>query len=209
MSTNAITQRNYERLGAAYDWFNQQLFAGTLPPCLITFQRSRRARGFFWREAVRARRGKRRTDEIALNPDTFTGRSDRDVMSTLLHEMVHLWQFHFGTPGRRGYHNREWATKMEEVGLRPSNTGRPGGAKTGERMTHYVISGGRFEEVWGELYRSGFRIEWETSPSRAADRSKIKYTCPDCGLNVWGKPGLAGRIICVDGDRPFVEVGEG
>jgi hypothetical protein len=207
-STDAITQRTYERLGTAYDWLNRRLFGGTLPPCLITFQRARGARGYFWREAVRARRGKRRTDEIALNPNAFPGRSDKDVMSTLVHEMVHLWQFHFGKPGRRGYHNRQWAAKMEDVGLRPSTTGRPGGARTGESVTHYVISGGPFEAAWGELYRSGFRLEWEAPAPRPTNRPKIKYTCPDCGLTVWGKPGLAGAIICAAGGcRPFVEAG--
>ncbi|MCL5237762.1 MAG: hypothetical protein M1353_07940 [Nitrospirae bacterium] len=29
--------------------------------------------------------------------------------------------------------------------------------------------------------------------------TKVKYTCPGCSLNVWGKPGL--RIKCVDCDK--------
>ena len=91
MTANSITLRNYDRLSTAYDRFNADLFAGDLPPCLITFQRARRARGYFWREAARARRGKRVADEIALNPDSFPGRSDKEVMSTLVHELVHLW----------------------------------------------------------------------------------------------------------------------
>lgn len=199
MNLKTITQLNYKQLGAAYDRFNRTLFDSELPQCLITFQRARRARGYFWREAVHARRGKKRLDEIALNPDAFPGRSDGDVMSTLVHEMVHLWQVHFGKPGRRGYHNREWAAKMEEVGLRPSDTGLPGGAKTGERMTHYVISGGRFEKAWGELYRDGFRLKWETRARKNSDRNKVKYVCPGCDLCVWGKPGLEGRLLCVEG----------
>lgn len=50
-------------------------------------------------------------------------RTDRDILSTLLHEMVHHWQYRFGTPGRRGYHNIEFAAKMLEVGLHASDTG--------------------------------------------------------------------------------------
>lgn len=205
MPDDEITRRNYEHLAAAYDWFNRRLFGGELPACLITYQRSRRARGYYWHDAAKLRRGKRRTAEIALNPDTFPGRTDAEVMSTLVHEMCHLWQCHFGDPGRRGYHNKQWAAKMVGVGLRPSDTGRPGGRTTGERMTHYVIRRGRFEAAWGDLYRTGFRLEWETEPRAQSDRNKVKYTCPDCGLNVWGKPGLAGQLICVDGHRPFVE----
>jgi hypothetical protein len=78
--------------------------------------------------------------------------------------------------------------------------------QTGERMTHYIIARGRFEGIWGELYRTGFRLQWEASPPQPTNRAKIKYACPDCGLNVWGKPGLAGMIICLEGNRPFVAV---
>jgi hypothetical protein len=49
------------------------------------------------------------------------------VLSTLVHEQAHLWQHHFGKPGRGRYHNREWAAKMVEIGLIPSATGEPGG----------------------------------------------------------------------------------
>ena len=156
MPHDAITKWNYEQLATAYDWFNQHLFGGELPQCLITFQRARHARGYYWHDAAKLRRGKRRTPEIALNPDAFPGRTDGEVMSTLVHEMCHLWQCHFGKPGRRGYHNKQWAEKMEGVGLRPSETGQPRGKKTGERMTHYIIRRGRFETVWGDLYAQGF-----------------------------------------------------
>jgi hypothetical protein len=33
------THRTYTSLDAAYDHFNRALFAGQLPPCLITMQR--------------------------------------------------------------------------------------------------------------------------------------------------------------------------
>ena len=204
MPLNETTKRNYERLAVAYGWFNQHLFGGELPTCLITFQRASRARGYYWHDAVKRRRGKRRTPEIALNPDAFPGRSDGEVMSTLVHEMCHLWQGHFGTPGRRGYHNKEWAAKMEQVGLRPSNTGRPGGKKTGERMTHYVTRRGRFEAAWGELYQTGFRIEWETDHRPTSERNKVRYSCPRCETNVWGKPGLDGKLFCFDCEQLFL-----
>jgi hypothetical protein len=29
---------------------------------------------------------------ISLNPDYFAGRSEQGILSTLVHEMVHLWQ---------------------------------------------------------------------------------------------------------------------
>src|SRR5262245_7514086 len=75
-------------------------------------QRSRRSYGYFADERFGHRRGTEVVDEIALNPRTFIDRTDRKIVSTLVHKMVHLWQFHFGKPGRRGYHNKQWGTKM-------------------------------------------------------------------------------------------------
>jgi hypothetical protein len=34
-----ITREDYGEFDAAYGWFNEKLFGGTLPPCLITLQR--------------------------------------------------------------------------------------------------------------------------------------------------------------------------
>ncbi|MBM5564638.1 SprT-like domain-containing protein, partial [Klebsiella quasipneumoniae] len=81
------------------------------------------------------------TDEIAMNPAYFAVCPPEEIMQTLVHEMAHLWQHHFGKPGRRGYHNKEWAERMEEIGLMPSSTGKPGGAKTGDKMADYIIEG--------------------------------------------------------------------
>jgi len=81
-----------------------------------------------------------------------------EVLQTLVHEMVHAWQFHFGKPGRRGYHNKEWADKMEAIGLMPSSTGKPGGARTGEKMADYAIPGGLFMQATDKLLTQDFKI---------------------------------------------------
>ena len=60
----------------------------------------------------------------------------------MIHEQCHVWQYHFGTPSRRSYHDREWASKMESLGLIPSSTGFPGGNKTGQKMDDYLLAGG-------------------------------------------------------------------
>ncbi len=88
--------------------FNAELFGGKLPPCLITMQRHKGAYGYFSSERfASASDPEEVTDEIALNPVHFATRTPTDVLSTLAHEMVHLWQDHFGHVSRPGYHNRE------------------------------------------------------------------------------------------------------
>ena len=139
-----LTQIEYAGFQDAYNHFNRALFGGELPQCLITLQRKgKNNHGYFSPLRFRSRKTTDvYTDEIALNPDMFSQVDDREIMQTLTHEMVHLWQHHFGKSSRGGYHNKEWAQKMEDIGLMPSSTGKPGGRKTGETDAG-LSSGGR------------------------------------------------------------------
>ena len=58
--------------------------------------------------------------------------------------MVHLWQHHFGRPSRSSYHNRQWANKMQALGLMPTATGAPGSKSIGQKLEAYIIPGGEF-----------------------------------------------------------------
>lgn len=153
------TSDAYRELQAAYDFFNSALYDGMLPACLLTFQREKRSFGYFARNRFISAAGNT-TDEIAMNPAYFATGPVEEIMQTLVHEMAHLWQAHFGKPGRRGYHNKEWGDKMENIGLMPSSTGKPGGKKTGECMADYIIPGGRFDKKCAELLTQDFRITW-------------------------------------------------
>lgn len=203
------TTEVYAALRSAYDHFNAALFAGKLPACLITLQRKgRRTFGYY-----AARRfgsvGGGTADEIALNPRWFKERPPVDVMSTLVHEMVHLWQDHFGNPSRAGYHNREWAGEMLRIGLYPSHTGQPGGRMTGQQMTHYMIADGRFATAAQQLLAKSSVITWfdvdaavlllpkgldEFLALRPKAGKRAKFCCPQCGVQAWGKPSL--NLIC-------------
>lgn len=154
------TGQAYGELQAAFDHYNNALFDGQLPPCLITMQREKRTYGYFSSRRFIHRQDKSTTDEIALNPSYFGVVPLLEILQTIVHEMAHAWQFHFGEPGRRGYHNKEWAEKMEAIGLMPSSTGQPGGAKTGEKMADYAIEGGPFMVATAELLTTDFRISW-------------------------------------------------
>lgn len=153
------TRQNYAELQTAYEHFNAALFGGKLPSCLITLQREKRTCGYFSQQRFADLDG-RLTDEIALNPAYFAVVPLVETMQTLVHEMVHLWQFHFGRPGRGRYHNGEWANKMESIGLMPSSTGKPGGQRTGDCMSDYAIEGGGFLRACKELITQDFRLSW-------------------------------------------------
>jgi hypothetical protein len=196
VSTN-ITEAEYESFQRAYDFFNKALFSGDLPPVLVTLQRKARSRGYFSAERFAGRSSRETAHELALNPDHF-GRTDEEILSTLVHEMCHVWQETHGKAPRTGYHDREWAAKMKEVGLFPSHTGEPGGKETGQRVTHYVIAGGAFAAGVARLRATGFELRWQSRVDDGSRRkkaaSKTKYSCPNCGRNAWAKPGS--KLIC-------------
>lgn len=264
MSHKRPTEEAYAELQAAYDFYNDHLFASQerLPACLITYQREKRTMGYF-SQARFIRRDGIKADEIAMNPDYFAVIPLVEILQTLVHEMVHLWQHHFGKPSRACYHNTEWANKMEALGLMPSDTGKPGGRRVGQSMNDYVLPGGRFDVATRELLKRGFAISWmdrfpvdvrgasrpmsllpvslmpavdqlcesdgvdqsdgivekaddaddldpaivlayqapaaatnlDVSVRQPGDRSnRLKYSCPSCRLNMWGKPGL--KVLC-------------
>ena len=91
------TERTYAELKLAYDTFNARLFDGQLPACLITLQREKRTCGYFSSQRFGTRQGET-TDEIALNPEFFAVTPLIETLQTILHEMIHLWQAHFGRP---------------------------------------------------------------------------------------------------------------
>ena len=154
------TSTTYSELQVAFDTFNASLFDGQLPPCLLTLQREKRTYGYFSAKRFGTRAGQT-TDEIALNPEYFAVVPVVEVLQTVAHEMTHLWQSHFGKPGRARYHNAEWADKMESIGLMPSSTGLPGGRRVGDIMADYVIPNGRFAAVVDDLLTSKrFGITW-------------------------------------------------
>lgn len=203
----------------AYSRMNDALFGGELPDCQITYTRQKNIAGHFWPDRFERAKGEF-CHELALNPFFLAMRPDRDSLSTIVHESVHVWRHDFGPRNRRGgrgangYHDLPWAEKMESVGLMPSDTGLPGGKKTGYRMSHIIIEGGPFDIACRALLATGFRINWHdrlcfqsaVAPRPDDDddtpvpgkKDRIKFTCRACKLNAWAKP--SSRLTCTNCD---------
>lgn len=198
------TEVQFRAFQQMYDYMNRTVFGGGLKPVILNFSRRAKTLGFFAPDRWTRSAGTAgvRVHEISLNPAYLALRPPRDVASTLVHEMVHLWQQEFGKPSRTGYHNAEWADKMEAVGLMPSTTAAPGGARVGQAVSHYVFDDGPFARAF-EAMPGAFLLPWQsyepsTTGKPKAPSSKFKYTCPSCGANAWGKGQL--NLRCGDCD---------
>ena len=207
---NGITKQQFNTLEDLFVYYNDLLFNGELPYCLVNLSRHRDAAGFFIQGNWKALNGDIK-HEISINPDTL-GKGDEYWHSTLVHEMVHMWQCEFGKPSRYNYHNKEWAKKMIEVGLMPTDTGQPGGKTIGQNMSDYVMKNGKFNKAFCSISQkqlsnlllpyinshkyysdSDSQVTTEIDVNKEEKESKsgkkIKYSC-QCGTNVWGKSGL-------------------
>jgi hypothetical protein len=207
MNTTDPTNAQFVAYRAMWTYFNAKLFGGALGHVILNFSRLARSLGFFapdrWRNV-----GDQVTHEISLNPAHLKRDNAKDAASTLVHEMAHLWRHGQPNPPRNGYHDRVWADKMEELGLMPSATAAPGGARHGYRMSHYIVSGGAFERAFDAM-PAKCQLPWtcgiddegrDKKGKKAAERKvKVKYSCPQCELNVWGKAGL--HLRCDDCDQ--------
>lgn len=167
------TSSFYAALQSAFDHFNADLFESKLPACLITLRSASRVYGYHHAARFISLTGEQ-IDELGLHPGFFTLRPVESVLSTLVHEMVHHWQEHFGTPSPSNAHNQEWAIKMEALGLMPSDTGLPNGKRTGRSLSHYIIPDGVFLVSCRKLLASGFVIPWLDRHLPAAPETQVE-----------------------------------
>jgi predicted SprT family Zn-dependent metalloprotease len=194
----------------AYDFFNKELFGGKLPPCIILLHRKKGANGYFWAERFGDVKETLKLDEIALNPTTMRGRSETDVLSTLVHEMCHLEEQHFGKPPKGGYHGKAWGKMMKAVGLLPQAVGKAPGVETGTKVSHTIEKGGKFEVACKKLLKTGLTLPFserrftEKETQRAKAKQKVAYQCDGCDAKVWGKPGM--NVVCGDCDETMEEM---
>lgn len=206
------TEQIYGALETAYTHFNQDLFGTKLPSALITLQRKGpKTMGYFSPERFLGRSNEKTTDEVAMNPMHF-GRTLEETLATFVHEMVHLWQKHFDKPSRGGYHNKDWAKKMKEIGLQPTDTGEPGGHVTGQSIQQYPIPGGLFAVSCSKLIDEGFELVWKEAVAQfdgsgidtpvVEQKGRVRWICPTCSAKAWGKPSL--ELKCAKCDLRLV-----
>ena len=185
--------KNIEELKKAFDYYNEKLFSGKLEDCYITIQKSRHWSGYFKPKSHVMRDGETKCHTICIESTSFFDRDERAVASTLVHEMMHLWQYQYGKYPKTPTHNKEFIKKLEFLGFKAVKLD-----KTGRKMTQEVKEGGLFARA-NEDFK--MELDWtevmqEKKPVRG--KNKTPYKCTECNYTVYGKEGLA--ITCIDCD---------
>ena len=152
---------------------------------------------------------------LGINP-RYLVKGNEYVLSTLCHELCHIYENAFIHIPRGGYHDKAWADLMKDCGLEPVYLNK---SKTA--VNEKIIEGGEFEafvkdftDEYGDYFNvveysqtvaQGYKDKNPDSdadlsnaptadnadkPIKVYNRNKTKYICRCCGLTVWGKAGL-------------------
>ena len=217
-----------EALQCCYDYLNEELFGNKLPCVMLVLSRNANLLGGYYTPKRWFDEEGNAIPEIAVNANCLKQSGFVRSMMILLHEMLHHWQYTYGKPSRAGYHNKEYAVQSKKLGLQPFG---PQGEEIGQAIDVKLISGGAAEKAIAEMPEE-FTLPWMTEPLEVPTPSpqgggggggggggearrdhepvlrkagsRVKYTCPACGFNLWGKSG--GHFECLDCSQAVVEM---
>lgn len=191
-----------------YRQLNADKFDGELETPIITIQSTPRAYGH-----VTCGKVWKRKEESAYELNIGAGTLDRpieSVVSTLLHEMVHIYHLQNGIQDcSRGntYHNKKFKAKAESVGLVIDHDPRIGFSITSPSMEliNYICDNGWTDILINRTEYSRLPITGvggksgnpDTEPTKRPSSTR-KYICPCCGMSVRATRDV--RIKCVDCD---------
>lgn len=170
-------------LQAAFNAINRDFYKGELEKVIITVKENRKKHAYGWIELDKnwTQNGKAR-HEINIAADYIGKRSVVETITTLMHEMAHLFnlQHDIKDTTRSGiYHNKEFKKTAEAHGLKVAQVDKIGWSlTTATKETAEWIKKNIPIKSFGVYKRSA-----EKDPTRAKTKQSMrKYVCPACGL---------------------------
>ena len=202
-------------LNKVFDLLNAEFFENTLSRPTITIQSTPKAYGHFslredtWISKLGG------THEINIGAGTLS-RPIEEVAATLLHEMVHYFNYEQGIQDcSRGntYHNRRFKEAAEARGLIVTHSDKYGWSHTSpsDRLLEVILDNDLTDILINRNEYTGFRITGTGTHSGAGAvlppkrSSTRKYICPCCGMSV--RATRAVNVACMDCDMPLALAG--
>lgn len=213
MKETVKTSRTAGYLEKIFRAVNAKYFDGELEEPIITIQSTPKAYGHVT-IAKAWQRGDTTRHEMNIGAGTLD-RPIENVVATLLHECVHLWNLQNGiqdTSRGGAYHNKKFKQAAEARDLKISYDPRIGWSVTEptDALCDFIL-----EQGWTDIRMN--RIEWSSTPRGTGmgnttgkptggnsnpNSHSIKYVCPGCGNSV--RATKAVHILCMDCDKPLI-----
>lgn len=215
MKETVKTSRTAGYLEKIFRSLNTKYFNGQLEEPIITIQSTPRAYGHVT-VAKSWRKGEEHRHELNIGAGTLD-RPIENVVATVLHECVHLWNMQQGVQdcSRGGaYHNKKFRDAATARDLKISYDARIGWSITEptEALCDFII-----EQGWTDISMN--RIEWSYTPRGTGTGSGAgtptgttppaknghtrKYMCPCCGNSVRATKIV--HIMCMDCQKEMIE----
>lgn len=203
-----------EYLNIIFDFLNEDFFESALSRPTITIQSTPKAYGHFVLKSDAWISTEESSCEINMGAGTLARPID-DTVGTLLHEIVHYWNFIRGIKdcSRGGkYHNRKFKEAAEAKGLRVIKIEKYGWAQTEptDQIRDFVKKHNLTEiEIFrneGYVYVKGDgdgEKEKKEKKEQKKKSSTRKYICPCCGTSVRATRTV--RIMCMECEEEMTE----
>lgn len=193
-------------LNKVFDLLNVEFFEGALSRPTITIQSTPKAYGHFTLSSDTWVSKLGGTHEINIGAGTLS-RPIENVCATLLHEMIHYWNYENGIQdtSRGGtYHNKRFKAAAEACGLSVEHSEKYGWSHTSpsDELLDFVLENGLTDILINRNEFSGFRVTGTGTHSGTGaititkPSSTRKYICPCCGNSVRATKMV--NIACMD-----------
>ena len=192
-----------EELHRAFKMFNENLFNNEIPePAILIQSRGNKKLTLGWctvekvwkNEATHEERYEINLVAEALNRGIYP------VMTTLLHEMVHLYNLVCGvkdTSRGNTYHNMKFKKVAEAHGLIIDHADKIGWSVSKlQGFTMDLIDSYHFDEAVFSLGRKDLTMEGAGTRRKPVKTSSRKYICPCCGTSLRASKDI--NVLCAD-----------
>jgi hypothetical protein len=165
-----------------FDLINAAFFESKLPTPVLSFRRKRGALGYY----VIGRNESALQENVNINPSHLCGPL-AEVVATLAHELLHSWQQNFSMPGRPPYHNKEFRSRAEAMGIPSDQWGHSLGMKdpfVSFLRAHGVDADMRLEcppAPDGRVLGRTSLIKWSCGCTRIWSAMEVQAHCTKCG----------------------------
>lgn len=201
---NASLKVVIEKLESLFSKFNEQFYEGKIQKPVITVSPDTTKGAYGWCTSWKAWATASDSEgdgyyEINMCAEHLN-RSFNEICSTLLHEMVHLWnlQNDIQDTSRNGsYHNKKFKEAAEQHGLIIDKDEKYGWTRTSLNKEAEVYINSLNDDGFS-LYRKKM-----ISVRSSSKQSTRKYVCPVCGSIIRATKEV--RVMCCDCDVEFEE----